>query len=253
MRNNNIVPELAHVLRDLQGLEMLLHVGLKRNSAKGKIDLLAGCNGGDIYKYASPVEALLKDRWPTGNFFVCDDSVRFDLPTGTGGVAICNSTLLVRQIEEWIEGKNLGGQHRPWATGYWLPEALCGDLATAEILHDAKNIGVRIRELVVPYPQSLSRSIVDLCVDEIKQKLQTLKRLIEKNSPIELGFCISDLTASMIRLAFARSSRYFRGFRSLDEQVKLLRSSDMPIYELALELSKRKRVRNLIGKIEKLL
>ncbi len=251
MRDNNIVPEISHALRDLHGLEILLRVGLKRNSATNKIDLLAGCNGGDIYKYASPVGALLKEQWPAGNFFVCDDSVRFDLLTSTGGIAICDSTLLVQQIEEWIEGKNLGGQHCHWTTGYWLPEALCGDLATAEILHDAKNISVRIMELLVPYPQSLSRSIVDLCVDEIKQKIQTLRRLLEKDNPIELGLCISDLIASMVRLAFARSSRYFRGFRSLDEQSKLLRSSDLTMYELALELSKRKRVRGLIDEIEK--
>jgi hypothetical protein len=249
----NIVSDLSLALRDLQGLEVLLHVGLKRNSVKGKIDLLAGCVEGDIHKYVSPVESLLKNRWPTGNFFVCDDSVRFKLPASTGGVAICDSALLVKQVGGWIEGKNLGGQHRPWATGYWLPEALCGDLATAEILYDAKNIGVRIKELTVPYPPALSRSIVDLCVDEIKQKIQTLGGLIERDSPLEFGLCVSDLTASMVRLAFARSYTYFRGFRSLGEQAKLLRSSDLPIYELALELSKRKGARNLIGKIKRLL
>lgn len=249
----SIVFNLLLALRDLEGLEVLLHVGLKRNSAKGKIDLLAGCVGGDIYKYASPVEALLKDRWSTGSFFVCDDSVRFKLPASTGGVAICDSALLVKQIEGWIEGKNLGGQHRPWATGYWLPEALCGDLATAEILYDAKNIGVRIRELTVPYPPALSRSIVGLCADEIRQKIQTLVGLTERDSSLEFGLCVSDLTASMVRLAFARSRRYFRGFNSLGDQAKLLRSSDLPIYELALELSKKKRVKNLIGKIERLI
>jgi hypothetical protein len=253
MRDNDVVSELAHTLRDLPGVEMLLNVGLKRNSAKDKIDLLAGCNGGNIYKYASIIESLLKDRWPTGNFLVCDDSVRFNLPTGTGGVAIYDSTLLVRRIEEWVKGKNLGGQHRPWATGYWLPEALCGDIATAEILHDAKKISARILALVIPYPPTLSRSVIDLCIDEIKQKIQTLKRLIENDSPIEFGLCISDLTASMVRLVFARSRRYFRGFGSLDEQAKLLVSSDLPIYGLAIELSKMKRVRILVGEIEKLL
>jgi len=253
MNSKNIISDLCHVLRDLRGIELLLHVGWKRNFAKGKIDLLAGCNGGDIYKYASPVKSLLKDRWPTGNFFVCDDSVRFDLTTGTGGIAICNSTLLVRQIEEWVEGRNLGGQHRSWAIGYWLPEAMCGDFATAKILYDAKEICIRIKKLVVPYPVSLSCFIIDLCVDEIKQKIQMLERILEKDSPIEFKLCIFDITASMVRLAFARSRRYFRGFKSLGEQAKFLRSFDLPIYELATELSKRKRVSNLIGKIEKLL
>jgi len=249
---NSLVSDLVHVMRELQGMKVLLQVGLKRNSSKGKIDLLAGCDEGRIETYSPLIESLLRKRWPTGNFFVCDDSVRFDLPAGTGGVAVCDAALLVRQVEEWIEGKNLGGQHRPWATGYWLPEALCGDLATAETLYDATVSSNRLKGLLIPYPASLSRSIVGLCTDEIRQKLLTLERLHE-NAVVERQLCLSDVTASMIRLAFARSHRYFRGFRSLDQQAKLLRSSDRPVYELALELSKRKRVKSVIGKIEGLL
>lgn len=249
---NSLVSDLSHVLRELQGMKVLLHVGLKRNSAKGKIDLLAGCDDGSIEKYSSLINALLEDRWTTGNFFVCDDSVRFDLPTGSGGVAVCDSALLVRQVEGWIEGRNLGGQHRPWATGYWLPEALCGDLATAETLYDVTDISVRLRELLVPYPVSLSESIVRLCTDEIKQKLSTLEKLHE-NATLERELCLSDVMASMVRLAFARSRRYFRGFRSLEQQANLLGSSDLLIYKLALKLSKRERVADVVSKIKRLL
>ena len=249
---NSLVSDLSHVLRKMRGMKMLLHVGLKRNSAKGKIDLLAGCDEGSIEKYSHLIKALLKDRWPTGNFFVCDDSVRFDLPMGSGGVAVCDSALLVRQVEEWIEGRNLGGQHRPWATGYWLPEALCGDLATAKTLCDVTDISVRLRELLVPYPVSLSKSIVELCADEIRQKLSTLEKLHE-NATIERELCFSDIMASMVRLAFARSRRYFRGFRSLEQQAKLLGSSNLLIYELALKLSKRERVVDVVSEIKRLL
>lgn len=249
---NSLVSDLSHILSELHGMKMLLHVGLKRNSAKGKIDLLAGCDEGSIEKYFRLIMALLKDRWPTGNFFVCDDSVRFDLPMGSGGVAVCDSALLVRQVEEWIEGRNLGGQHRPWATGYWLPEALCGDLATAKTLYDVTDISVRLRELLVPYPVSLSESIVRLCTDEVKQKLSTLEKLHE-NATIERELCLSDVMASMVRLAFARSRRYFRGFRSFEQQAKLLGSSDLLIYELALKLSKRERVVDVVSEIKRLL
>jgi hypothetical protein len=249
---NNLVSDLFHVLRELRGMKVLLHVGLKRNLAKGKIDLLAGCDDGNIERYSPSIKALLKDRWPTGNFFVCDDSVRFDLPTSSGGIAVCDSALLVRQVEKWIEGKNLGGQHRPWATGYWLPEALCGDLATAETLYDVTDTSDRLRELLIPYPILLSKKIAELCTEEIRQKLSTLERLHE-NALIERELCLSDVTAAMIRLAFARSRQYCRGFRSLEQQAILLRPSDRPIFEIALELSKRKRVNNLMGKIEKLL
>lgn len=249
---NSLVSDLSHVLREMHGMKVLLRVGLKRNSVKGKIDLLAGCDEGSIEKYSHLIKVLLGDRWPTGNFFVCDDSVRFNLPTGSGGVAVCDSALLVRQVEEWIEGRNLGGQHRPWATGYWLPEALCGDLATAETLYDITGISVRLRELLVPYPVSLSKSIVELCTDEIKQKLSTLEKLHE-DATIERELCLSDVTSSLVRLAFARSRRYFRGFRSLEQQAKLLRSSDLLIYELALRLSKRRRVADVVSKIRRLL
>ncbi|MBN1585315.1 hypothetical protein JW899_03020 [Candidatus Uhrbacteria bacterium] len=249
---NSLVSDLSHVLRELRGMKVLLHVGLKRNLAKGKIDLLAGCNEGSIEKYSHPIKALLENRWPTGSFFVCDDSVRFDMPTGSGGVAVCDSALLVKQVEGWIEGRNLGGQHRPWATGYWLPEALCGDLATAETLYDVTDINIRLRELLVPYPVSLSKSIIELCTDEIRQKLSTLEKLRE-NATIEREICLSDVTASMVRLAFARSQRYFRGFRSLEQQAKLLRSSDLLIYEVALKVSRRERVADVVGKIKRLL
>ena len=247
---NSLVSDLSHVLRELQGMKVLLHVGLKRNSAKGKIDLLAGCDDGGIKKYSPLIKALLEDRCPTGNFLVCDDSVRFDLPTGSGGVAVCDSALLVRQVEGWIDGRNLGGEHRPWATGYWLPEALCGDLVTAETLYDVTDVSVRLRDMLVPYPISLSQSIVELCTDEIRQKLSILEKLHE-NATLERELCLSDVAASMVRLAFARSRRYFRGFRSLEQQAKLLEPSDLLIYEFALELSKRQGVTDVVSKIKK--
>jgi hypothetical protein len=129
---------------------------------------------------------------------------------------------------------------------------MCGDLATAETLYDVTDISDRLKELLVPYPISLSKKIVELCTEEIRQKLSTLERLHE-DAVIERELCLSDVTATMIRLAFARSHQYCRGFRSLERQAILLRSSDRPIFEIALELSKRKRVKNLMGKIEKLL
>lgn len=258
MRERQIVSELSHALRNLQGMEMLLLVGLNRNLPKDSVDLLAGCDGGDIYKYSPTIKSLLKESWPNGNFSVCDDSIRFELSAGRGGVAVCNSSVLVGQIQEWIGGKGLGGQHRPWATGYWVPEALCGDLATAEFLYDPKRIHAQIKELIIPYPLSLSRAISELCVEEIKQKLNTLEKIHESSNSIEFNLCLSDITASLIRFAFARSHCYFRGFRSLVDQAHLLKSSSLPVYETALRLSQfkprdTKKVSVIISEIGKLL
>lgn len=252
MDHSSLISDMSHALRELRGVKALLRVGLKRGSAKGKIDLLAICDDGSIERYSSLIKTQLKDRWPTGNFFVCDDSVRFYLPTGSGGIAVCDSSLLVRQVKEWTLGRNLGGQHRPWATGYWLPEALCGDLVTAKTLYHVTDIGFQIKELLVPYPAQLSESIIKLCTDEIKQKISTLEKLHE-NATIERELCLSDVMTSVIRLAFARSRKYFRGFRSLRQQANLLRSSDHILYELALKLSRRKRVKDVVGEIDRLL
>ncbi|MBP6942415.1 MAG: hypothetical protein KBB55_00015 [Candidatus Buchananbacteria bacterium] len=245
-----MVSDLAHILRELQGMKVLLQVGLKRNSLKGKIDLLVGCDEGRIETYSPLIKSALKKRWPDGNFFVCDDSVRFDLQTSSGGVAVCDAAFLVQQVEEWIQGKNLGGQHRPWAAGYWLPEALCGDLATAKTLHDTTQTSERLKKLLSPYPASLSRNIIELCADEISQKLLVLDKL-DAHATIERELCLADVTASMVRLAFARSRKYFRGYRSLEQQAKLLRPTDLFIYKLALELSERKKVKDVVGRIRK--
>jgi hypothetical protein len=172
---------------------------------------------------------------------------------GSGGVAVCDSAKIVGQIEGWIEGRNLGGQPRPWAIGYWLPEALCGDLATADILYDVGGTGVEIMKKVTPYPDSLSKNITEWCSDEIRQKLSLFERLIGDEKLIAHGLCLSDITASLVRLAFARSRKYLRGFRSLDEQTKILEPSDYSVYQLALELSQRKGLAETIEKIQRLL
>jgi hypothetical protein len=239
MKKEDIVFEILHALCELQELEVLWHVGLERDSAENnRVDLLAGCRNGGICEYATFIKTLLQKHFLAGKFFVYDDSVRFDLSTCTGGIAICDSSLLVKQIQWWVEGKNLNGQHRPWATGYWLPEALCGDLSTAKILYDTQGISTQIGNLIIPYPQSLSCSIANLCVSEIKHKTQILKKLLKNENVIEFNLCTSDLVASMVRLAFARSHIYFRGYKSLENQVESLHPLDMLIYELALKLLK---------------
>ncbi len=249
---NDIISQLAQTLLPLRGMNMLLHVGRERDSPKGKVDLLAGCVDGSITKHSSEIESLLRSWQLSGSLYVCDDSVRFETPMVSGGVAVCDSAKLFEQIEDWIEGKNLGGQHRPWATGYWLPEALCGDLATADILRDVVGVGVEIIKMVTPYPDSLSKNITEWCSGEIKQKIPLFERLIGDEKSIERELCLSNITASLVRLAFARSHKYLRGFRSLNEQAKLLESSDYFVYQLALNLSQRDRLDDTMKEIRRL-
>jgi hypothetical protein len=251
MKSSDIITSIVGGLAEIEGMEILLRVGLNRGLTREKVDFLAGYHNGDISLQAFPIESMLKSRFPKGNFSTCDDSVRFDIFSVTGGVAIYNPSVMDTRVRNWIQGKNLGGEHRPWATGYWLPEGLCGDLATAEILHDPIDIALGIKKLLTPYPLTLSQAITGLCVEEIRSKVSVLKKHINQTRSIEHILCVSDIAAAMVRLAFARSRIFLRGFRSLDDQAKLLNNSDIPTYQLATELSERKRLLELIDGIEK--
>jgi hypothetical protein len=251
--NDKVVSELRRTLFHLQGLDFILRVGLARDARRdeSKIDLLVGCDNGEIQAYSSKIRALLKDLWPEVILSVSDDSVRFNVAASSGGIAICDSTKLVHQVKEWANGENLNGQHRSWVIGYWLPEALCGDLATAKSLYDAKSIYAEIRNLIVPYPSSLSQAIVSICADEIRQKLAKFNRLIKEGEPIESALCLSDIGAATVRLAFARSHCYLRGFQSLADQTTSLQPSDLALYELALHLLQEKEMKRTLNEIRR--
>lgn len=250
--NSKIVSELRNILLRSDRFDLVLRVGLERErNDESKIDLLVGCGEGDIEHYLSRVQILLEGRWPDAKLSICDDAVRFNLGISSGGVAVCNSAKLVKQIKEWMRGKNLSGHHRPWAIGYWLPEALCGDLATAEVLHDAKATYAEIKDLVVPYPELLSRAIITLGVDEVRQKVDKLDSLFEKDRTIESALCFSDIGAVVVRLAFARSRCYLRGFRSLAEQAAFLQPSDFTLYELASKLLQEKEAIHILEEIQR--
>lgn len=250
---NKVVSGLRCALLRLRGLDFILRVGLARDAGhdESKIDLLIGCEKGDIQIYSPKIQARLKDRWPKIVLSVSDDSVRFDLGANSGGIAVYNSTKLVQQVKEWVNGENLNGQHRPWAIGYWLPEALCGDFATAESLCDAKGIYAEIRKLVVPYPLSLSQAVVGICTDEIRLKLAGFDLLIKESRPFESVLCLSDIGAATVRLAFARARCYLRGFRSLAEQAAFLQPSDFALYKLAFKLLREKKARRTLDEIRK--
>ncbi len=235
--NNKTVSDLQGILLRLHRSDFILRVGLEREqNDENKIDLLAGYGEGNAERHLSQIKTSLEGQWPDANLSISDDAVRFDLGISSGGIAVCDSTKLVERIKEWIDGKNLAGQHRPWAVGYWLPEALCEDLATAEVLYDAKGTYQEIKNLVVPYPECLSQAIAATCVSEIRQKSDILSRLSQKDRAIEFDLCLSDIGAAVVRFAFAKSRRYLRGFRSLARQAVFLQPSDFALYELASRL-----------------
>jgi hypothetical protein len=241
------------ITQQFPNLKCLWEVGLKRGLRNGTIDLLACCSGGGIARYGLEVSELLLTTCPDTTVYVSDDSVRFESMSFRGGVAICDYAYFMGQIDAWLSGKELGGQHRPWATGYWLPETLCGDLVTARCLHDTGDIHASVQQRLTPYPSVLAQAIDVLCVDEIRQKIDKVALLNGQDTPIEFHLCIADIAASMVRLAFARSRQYFRGFRAIEIQSHNLHNKDVVLYSLALKLLQNDRTEETIDDIRKVL
>jgi len=123
--SNKTVSDLRKILLRLRRPDFILRVGLKREqNDENNIDLLVGYDEGDAERYLSQIQTLLESQWPDANLSISDDAIRLDLGISFGGIAVCDSTRLVEQIKEWIDGKNLAGQHRAWVVGYWLPRSI---------------------------------------------------------------------------------------------------------------------------------
>lgn len=239
MKKNTFVLEISSVLTGIKGLEFLMQVGLKRGYSTSKIDLLAGFKFGQISVDGQRMLDLLRSKYPTGKFYICDDSIRFSIDEASGGIAVCDSNMILAQLENWIAGNCLEGQRRSWALGYWIPEALFGDLVFSQIIYDPKEICVLIKSLVEPYSKGLAKGICDMCINDIRQKLLLLEKLFRTDSPIELAILYSDLSATLIRFAFAQAKVYLRGFVDLNRQSKGLSREGLVIYEIARKIAEK--------------
>lgn len=227
--------KIVLLLKGIPGVRGIWLVGLERGDRGGVFDLLMACDGG-IEKYAAPIIDKLRNAWPHGTFSCCDDSVRLSAYDVSGGVAVCDTCELKRRLSAWVSGSELNGEHRSWAAGYWVPEALCGDLATAVPLYDPDNIHEWWGSLLVPYPKSLSVSLCGFCADEIDQKKKALVKL-DDNQVIETNLIISDIASALIRFAFARSGIYLRGFKNIRDQSNNLSFRDKDLILSAERIS----------------
>lgn len=229
--------KIAFLLKDIPETDAILLVGLERKKEAKSIDLLIICKNGDIRNYAEVIIDKMRGKWIGGNFSVCDDSVRFLISGITGGVAVYDTAKLETKVRGWVNGDNLNGEHRPWAIGYWIPEALCGDIVTARSLYDRVGIYRHLREMLMPYPLSLSLSIRKLCRDEIDQKIEAIFSL-SKKQVFETGLIVSDISTTAIRFAFGRSKVYLRGFKDIKNQLGSLALSDNLLVKMVEGLSK---------------
>jgi hypothetical protein len=249
MKNNQATIKISKALQKMDNFLILLQVGLSRPFESKNLNFLALCNDGDIYENEQFVKCLLRKALPGCIVSLCDDSIRFKLKKMSGGIAIYNQSKLNKQFANWLSGIDLEGQRRPWAVGYWIPEALFGDIVNAKIIFDNSANTYKLNEYLNPYPTVLSKKITNFCINEINCKIKTLERV---NTPLEKSFCFNDISSILIRLAFAKSKIYLRGFVNLEEQAQYLSPIDKSIYQLATEILQNKDIEYLVNNINKI-
>ena len=233
--------ELGKTLQRLNRLTTIWLVGSYNTAPTTSqgLDLLAVFADGDIHNYAEPMIKILGDKWPGSDFIINDDSVQFkSLDHIPVNIAAYRLELLLQQIHHYANGRCLEGQHRTWTNGYWLPEALCGDLATSTCLYDSAEADPFIRVLVEPYPDLLAQAIKALCILEIEQKLVILEKSNYSKEKVEIFLAINDIIAASLRFAFAESRCYLMGFKRLEQQACVLNKRGRSIYELAQNLTR---------------
>ena len=199
------------------------------------IDLLVACQSGDFGLNVAAARQALADFSEPGTWRVSDDSIIGSIGGVQAGIALHAKLVLWGRIDGYLRGEGLEGLHRSWATGYWLPEALCADLADAIPLNDQSGEATLLASKLSPYPNDLSEGVQRLCREEIILKLARVRRDIESGWTIESGLRCSDIATSAIRLAFARELVYLRGFHRIAGQCELLSEGGKALVDLARE------------------
>jgi hypothetical protein len=229
-----VIEKICKELCSFSDLDMLWNFG----PSAEKADLLALMKNGDIATHGERFAKTLRNVFRDGEVFFCDDSVRFKGSSISGGVAVMNTAETISRLSLWSQGRNLEGNHRPWAIGYWMPEAFYGDLSEGKILYDVLDIASSLSAMAKPYPEDLRNALLFLCREEVSLKFEKMGKFLScgtGNDP-ELRLCISDTSLAIIRFAFANSRRYLRGFLHLKEQSEFLLPGDKKLCDIAFAM-----------------
>lgn len=232
------VEQVSEILKSLVNLSALWLVGSYGQGRQqfNDVDFLAAFADGEFNAHKLAIDELISQQWPQATGMVSDDSVRYLLPgSNCISVAIYSALELEQRLRAYASGNHLDGQRRPWAVSYWLPEALCGDLTAGKLLFDRLGFGHAVSSLFNSYPEAMALSIEHISIAEVELRLNFL--CSDEDETIEANLAKADVVASLVRLAFAKSRVYLRGFRRLEEQSKNLTLRGRAVYELAQHLA----------------
>ena len=231
-------PDKATLERQLTGIPKLLWlmevgVGSGKLSHPEHLDYLASCANTNTDLRLKETYSYL-EAMPAESVSISDDAVRCVFQSITLTIAVYDHEYLRRRLNGYRMGCDIAGEHRSWANGYWVPEALCGDLAFCRICHDPLGEASDLARSFSSYPYPLSEAIVTLCRQEINAKIPAL---VKTGHPVEQVLVKAGVVASLIRLAFATDYKYLRGFQHLDLQAEQLSLRAAGIYQVSTSLA----------------
>lgn len=200
--------------KDLRCLEGLFAVGSQLHSTPTTdLDFIfvSSCKRSEAQEL---IANFIKNNFSYKHINKLDDSVQiqfnnFNFPIVSFGVYERNE--IESLVNRFLTGENVYGVHRPWATGYWVPEALMADIVNAKPLI-AEDLLLSLKSKLTPYPAIARQAIITLCNEEIqiksKKEGQDWKSILNRKEVILAKY----------REIFAKQGVYLNGFKDLQGQ-----------------------------------
>lgn len=194
---------------------------LARGNTSDNIDIIAGVKilNQKLIEAISEKISLLKEVIEKP--IMLDDALRFKINNCTTiNLGLYETTDIFRRLKNYIGGKFINGEKRPWAVNSWIPESFCADIKDSIALYDKKKFLLEAKKILDPYPDALANSIITLSRQEIEQKFKKL----DSGILAEKILVFADLVSCITRMVFAKEHIYFLGYKNVLEQLKCLKS-----------------------------
>lgn len=229
-RTVSVAQMCSDLCRKIPGYMGVVQVGVGFSSSE---DYLAAFSSGGIETHGKSLLAVVNSYNLLEDPHIIDDAVRGQGHSGiTFGFAVGDCSVIERRVTEWLGGSNLEGECRPWALGYWIPEAFLGDLATSVVIDDPYGWWAELIQRVSRYPDTLAKRVFAYCALEISRK----KKFLLSVCMFERSVAQADIGLAVLRIAFANEGVYLRGFRDISEQAVLLSDVSRRYFALSMRV-----------------
>jgi hypothetical protein len=142
---------------------------------------------------------------------VSDDATQFLTGKMLYSIVQLTPLLLDSKIKKIFTGRGIKKQKKEWCFGWWVPEAFCGDIATAKIIFDKTGQLFKWKKRLSKYPTELKERINanshKVLVNDIKKY-----RFASESEKTRL---LAEGLFEAVRANYANQKKYFLGASSL--------------------------------------